>query len=311
MKPSPELLYEYKQARQQAIEDCRRRTDKIRREIPRLEEIASLRRGLAFDMGRAIMEKGEQARVEYMSRIAELDGEEAQLLISAGYDADCFSPKFRCELCCDTGYVGELHRTLCTCIKSRMAEERFASSAIDKTQSFDALRTDVYPTEKQKNQAAKAKDICMKYAADFPDQSPKDLLLTGPTGLGKSHLLNAIGLEVTAKGYFVYKTTAYNLINAAMDAIKQRTNAPDFMEPDLLIIDDLGTEPMIPSVTRETLFSVINERQSAGRAILWATNLGLEHIQSNYGDRFLSRLVAPRITGILHMSGDDLRTRIR
>lgn len=311
MKPSPELLYEYKQARQKAIEDCRRRTEKIRTDIPRLREIAELRRSIAYNMGRELLEKGEAARTAAMARIAELDMEEASLLASAGYDGNYLSPKFRCSLCNDTGYVGELHRTLCPCIRQRMAEERFASSAMDANQSFAALRTDVYPTEKQRAQALKAKDICMKYAAAFPDHSPKDLLLIGPTGLGKSHLLNAIGLEVAAKGMYVYKTTAYNFINAAMDAIKERTSPPDFMSPDLLIIDDLGTEPMIPTVTRETLFSVINERQSAGKSTLWATNRDLEFIQESYGDRFISRLVAPRNTGILPMSGDDLRRHIR
>ena len=96
-----------------------------------------------------------------------------------------------------------------------------------------------------------------------------------------------------------------------MDAIKERTAPPDFMAPDLLIIDDLGTEPMIPNITRETLFSVINERQSADRATLWATNLGLDFIQDSYGDRFFSRLIAPRSTGILAMSGEDLRPLLR
>ena len=311
MKPSRELLYQYSQSRRQAIEDCRLRAEKIRAEVPRLGEIAELRRDIAFEMGREIMARGEEARAAAMERMAVLEREEAELLIKAGYPGDWLSPKFRCALCQDTGYVGQVHRTLCPCIKRRMAEELFASSAIDKAQSFAAFREDVYPTEKQKKQAMKAKEICMGYAAAFPEQTPRDLLLTGPTGLGKSHLLNAIGLELAARGLYVYKTTAYNFINSAMDAIKERTAPPDFMAPDLLIIDDLGTEPMIPNITRETLFSVINERQSADRATLWATNLGLDFIQDSYGGRFLSRLVAPRNTGILAMSGEDLRPLLK
>lgn len=311
MKPSPELLYEYKQARSRAIEDCRRRIQEVRAEIPRLGEIADLRRDMAYNMGKEILEKGDAARISAMEKIAMLDAEEASLLMGAGYPADYFSPKFRCELCQDTGFVGELYKTPCACLKRRMAEARFASSAIDKAQSFAAFREDVYPSDKQRRQALKAKEICEKYAAAFPEQSPRDLLIMGPTGLGKSHLLNAIGLELAARGVYVYKTTAYNLINSAMDAIKERSAAPDFIAPQLLIIDDLGTEPMIPTVTRETLFSVINERQAANKATLWATNRDLEFIQESYGDRFLSRLVAPRCTGILPMSGEDLRPLLK
>ena len=307
MKPSPELLYEYKQARRKAIEDCRIRTERARRQIPRLGEIAEQKRDIAYNMGREILEKGEAARAACMERIALLDAEEAALLMEAGYPGDHLSPRFRCELCQDTGFVGELYRTPCACLKRRMAEARFASSAIDKGQSFAAFREDIYPSEKQKKQAIKSKALCMKYAADFPNQSPRDLLLIGPTGLGKSHLLNAIGLELAARGVYVYKTTAYNLINSAMEAIKERTSAPDFIAPELLIIDDLGTESMIPNITRETFFSVINERQTAGKPTLWATNRDLEFIQESYGDRFFSRLIAPRNTGILAMSGEDLR----
>lgn len=311
MKPTPELIYEYRAARKQAIEDCKRRTQKLRREIPRLGEIAELRRDIAYNMGKEILERGEEAKKAAMERIAMLDGEEAQLLNAAGLPGDYLSPRFRCSYCEDTGYVGDLVKTPCACIRRRMAEDRFASSAIDKRQSFEALREDVYPTEKQKKQAMKPKELCKKYADTFPEQSPRDMLLIGPTGLGKSHLLNAIGLELAARGVYVYKTTAYNLINSAMEAIKERAAAPDFMGPELLIIDDLGTEPMISTVTRETLFSVINERQTAARATLWATNRDLEFIQESYGDRFLSRLVSPRDTGMLHMSGEDLRPGLR
>ena len=311
MKPAPELLYEYSRSRRQAIEDCRLRSQKIRAEIPRLGEIADLRRDIAFEMGKAILAEGDSAKTAAMERIALLDAEEAALLKEAGYPGDYLSPKFRCELCQDTGYTGDVRRTLCPCMKRRMAEERFASSAIDAAQSFAAFREDVYPSEKQRRQAMKVKDICMRFAAAFPEQSPRDLLLMGPTGLGKSHLLNAIGLELAARGLYVYKTTSNNFINSAMDAIKERTSPPDFIAPDLLIIDDLGAEPIIPNITRETLFSVINERQSADKATLWATNMGLEFIQDSYGDRFLSRLVAPRNTGILAMSGEDLRPLLK
>ena len=59
MKPTPELIYEYRAARKQAIEDCKRRTQKLRREIPRLGEIAELRRDIASNMGKEILERGE------------------------------------------------------------------------------------------------------------------------------------------------------------------------------------------------------------------------------------------------------------
>ena len=173
------------------------------------------------------------------------------------------------------------------------------------------FRSDIYPCDRQKRIALKAKELCQGYAMAFPKCDPMGILLMGGTGLGKSYLLNAIALEVSSRGYDVYKASAYNLINAFMESIRGRGESPDILAPDLMIIDDLGTEPMINSVTRETLFSILNERQSARKATLWATNRSLDDILASYGDRFFSRLVAPRETMVLRLEGDDLRLRLK
>lgn len=47
------------------------------------------------------------------------------------------------------------------------------------------------------------------------------------------------------------------------------------------MIDDLGTEPMVPGITIETLFALINERQFSGKATVIATNLTKTTYTSN------------------------------
>ena len=77
--------------------------------------------------------------------------------------------------------------------------------------------------------------------------------------------------------------------------------------PELLLLDDLGTEPMIPGVTRETLFAAINERQFAGKATVIATNLTKNELFTQYGERIFSRLFASREYAAITLRGKDLR----
>jgi hypothetical protein len=44
-----------------------------------------------------------------------------------------------------------------------------------------------------------------------------------------------------------------------------------------MVLDDLGSEPVIPNVSFEWLFAVVNERTLAGLATVCSTNLTLSH----------------------------------
>ena len=72
-------------------------------------------------------------------------------------------------------------------------------------------------------------------------------------------------------------------------------------------LDDLGTEPMIPSITFEALFAVLNERGNAGRATALATNLGKAEILESYGERIFSRLFSQKGYSVIELRGNDLR----
>lgn len=309
MKPTPELIYEYRMSRERAQREAAERREAAYAALPRLKGIAEERRRAAFEVGLAAV-RGEDSS-ELRGEVERLDDEERELLRSAGLPPDHLLPRYRCKVCHDTGCVGERVKRLCPCMKARILEDMYATSGIDPSMSFKAFREDIYPTDRQKRMALKAKELCERYARSFPDCEPMGMLLMGGTGLGKSYLLNAIALEVSSRGRDVCKTSAYNLINAFMESIRGRGEGPDALGPELMIIDDLGTEPMINSVTRETLFSILNERQSAKKATLWATNRSLDDILSSYGDRFFSRLVAPRETMVLKLEGDDLRLRLK
>ena len=86
MKPTPELIYEYRMNRERAEREARERREAACTAIPRLREIADQRRRLAFDTGLMIM-RGEDSS-ELRNKVEQLDKEELNLLLSAGLPPD-------------------------------------------------------------------------------------------------------------------------------------------------------------------------------------------------------------------------------
>ncbi|HWR19643.1 MAG TPA: ATP-binding protein [Clostridia bacterium] len=308
-----ELTYEYAKLRESAYALRDERARAAYAAIPRLKEIDDERRQAAFLLGEKLIRAldPEQERKAVNKIVASLNAEEAALLEMNGLSADYLKPHFHCELCSDTGYVGSREKTMCACMKRQLETSRFERSFIHPDERFETFRTDIFPDESQKKLTLSAKKICESYADMFPSNAPRSLLLMGNSGLGKSFLLNCISNRVQERGHNVYKITAYNLIETVMQSIRLGSGTPDFLMPELLVIDDLGTEQMIKNITSETLFSIVNERQSASKATLIATNLSREKLIDFYGERLYSRLIAPRQSAVLTLKGVNLHIALK
>ena len=76
-----------------------------------------------------------------------------------------------------------------------------------------------------------------------------------------------------------------------------------FLDCDLLIIDDLGTE-LNNSFTSSQLFYCINERMNMSRSTIISTNLSLKQLRDSYTDRVTSRIMRYRI---IPLYGRDIR----
>ena len=75
----------------------------------------------------------------------------------------------------------------------------------------------------------------------------------------------------------------------------------------LLLIDDLGSEPMMRNITVEYLFTLLNERMAARRHTVIATNLSPLQLQQTYGERVSSRLLDRTRCAVIKLEGKDLR----
>lgn len=310
MQQRQRILKEYREKRQAAIAAAEENRAAAEAKLPRLREIKEEQRSLAFELGLKLIHAADKdaLRRETQQKIDALRREAEMLMAERGIAPETLKPRFECALCEDTGFVGTEKRP-CACFKKKLLQAEYASSGLAEKATFAAFDESIYRDETQKKRSLKAKKILEEYAQSLSFNGAKGLMLLGEVGVGKTFLLDCVGHTVMEQGLSVKKYTAYNLVDRMLQEIRERQGgfAASLTEPDLLIIDDLGTEPFIPNITYEGLFGVVNERQNANKATAIATNLSPKEILDTYGERLFSRLTSPRLFTVLELRGDSLR----
>lgn len=293
----------YDQIRAEEREALARRIDEARARAPRLLELDALRASLLRDVGaRRVTAADGKLRLE------EIAAEERELLLSVGMPPDALSLRVRCELCGDAGYVGAQRRP-CAC-RLLYREALLGAEGVNERETFASFACDIFPTAEQKRRTLNAKTICETYAKALPAPEKPNLLLMGMPGLGKSFLGNAIAREALSRGVDSLRVSAYAFTQRILSDIRENTGyARRFQSVPLLVLDDLGSEPVIPNVSTEWLFAVVNERVISRLPSVCITNLTLTDLQNRYGERLMSRLCDRNTTQVLLLTGDNLRTR--
>ena len=145
--------------------------------------------------------------------------------------------------------------------------------------------------------------------------TPKNIIMKGSTGVGKTYLTNCIANEVLKLGKTVLYQTAPVMFDEINDAKFGRENArfdlyENILNVDLLIIDDLGTEKITDTKITE-LFTIINTRllnqnHKITKTII-STNLTANELFSVYTTRIGSRLAGSY--RFLRFFGEDIRLK--
>ena len=236
--------------------------------------------------------------------------EEAALLQKHGLPRDYLQPVYVCPLCRDTGYVGEPVRRKCACRLQLEQQDMAESGRINDRETFENFREDVYPDEASRKKALKIRTYCQKYADGLPTPNIRQLYLTGGAGRGKSFMGNAIAARAIARGVESLRLTAYRMNEEVMEGFSTNTSPlPYFTRVPLLVLDDLGTEAMIPNVTGETLFAIADQRSAGRLATVYISNLNADELAARYGERTASRILDGTITRSVVFDGESLRTR--
>lgn len=317
LKATTARLAENKQARSQEHD---RRLSELYEKLPRLKEIERQLRHTMAQLMKVALQSGQDP-AEAVSKIRDenlnLQSQRAMLLMTNGYSGDYLDEKPACALCGDTGYVSG---QVCSCLKSLyIARQReVLSKKLDlSAQNFDAFRFDYYSDEINREYGISPKEnmemvyeLCLDYARKFGKESA-NLFFNGGAGLGKTFLSACIAGEVLEKGYFVIYDTA-SAVFAVFESEKfggsgqMEETVERYLNCDLLIIDDLGTE-MTTQFVVSALYTLINTRLTGGKKTLISSNLGMDEIRRRYSLQIASRLDGEYI--LLPFFGSDIRQR--
>lgn len=311
------LLEEYAQQRAANDSELNRRIEDAEMRDPEIARLRADSVSLALGTMRSILSlPTQEARVEAANRMKQHgianNAEIRRRLKGLGYPPNHLELQYRCELCRDTGYVGEAPARFCECFETRLRARRHedgSMAGVDE-QSFEQFNIDLFPEQNgQRNQMRAARRLCEDYANQFPETRFRSLLLTGTGGLGKTFLLNCIYARVMDRGLSAVRVTAFRMFESMRQQhVGNDENFDGFsslIAAPLLLIDDLGTEPMMRNITVEYLFTLLNERIAAKRHTVIATNLTLDQLKERYGERVSSRLMDH--CGVLQLTGKDLR----
>jgi len=107
------------------------------------------------------------------------------------------------------------------------------------------------------------------FTMDFVANKANAILLGG-VGLGKTHLATAIGYEACLRGHTVLFSTAVDVINtltAAQVTGQLKTGLKKYLQPSLLILDELGYLP-IDKHGADLLFQVISCRYEKASIVI-------------------------------------------
>jgi len=314
------LLEEYAAQRARNEQEQQARTARAVALKPEIAELRQRSAALALEAMRSILAQDSAERRQAVAREMKEQGRAINariraLLEEAGLPADALELRYRCPLCRDTGYVGEAPARFCECFEQRLRLRQHEDGTMAGVgeQNFDRFDPTLAPeADGQRERLERAGQLCRDYADRFPDTAYRNLLLCGAGGLGKTFLLNCVFERVTARGFSAVRVTAFRMFEAMRR--QHMGSDPDFdgfsslVEAPLLLIDDLGTEPMMRNITIEYLFTLLNERIAAKRHTVFATNLTPPQLKERYGERVASRLLDRGLCAAILLKGKDLRS---
>ncbi len=238
-------------------------------------------------------------------------------LLSAGFPEDYLDVKYTCPVCHDTGsHDGYYCKCYLELIKQTAKDELGISQSMKKC-TFENFDVSLYSEETDSELSVSPRRLatgtlrfCKNYAEKFSRESCS-LLISGKTGLGKTHLSLAIANKVIDRGFDVY----YASIHTVMDALQKEQFSREkvnesigdrLYESDLLILDDLGSE-FSTQFTVASLYNIVNTRINSGRPMIINTNLTLPELEERYSQRVTSRILGT--SERLLLVGTDIRQK--
>jgi len=184
---------------------------------------------------------------------------------------------------------------------------RVRRAAVNTSKTLEAFDFTFNPTVNRQRILALA-------AGDYLREQ-RNVLLCGPTGVGKSHLAQGLAHEACVQGRNVLFVQTHKMLQhihggRADDTRDRRLQI--YLRPDLLVLDDFGLRPL-QSSGPEDLYDVIDGRYERG-SILLTSNRAPNEWPELFGDPLLASAGLDRLlhhAEVLIITGPSFRAQAR
>lgn len=300
------ILTIYENKRLNAIQKCEIVKSKAL-DIPEYKNLDKQEGLLTIEIGKQIFLGNDTTILQ--NQLDVVKKQKQQVLKRHNINISDFDPKFECKNCKDTGFIDG---KMCDCLTQNYYNTlmELSNTTFDNIPLISEYKTECF--KQDINKMNSLKNSMINFVDNIKTARTRNLVFVGNTGVGKTYLAKSIAKTCMSQGNTVIFTTSFNLNNeflkshlsSELDKIKLLNN---FINCDLLVIDDLGSEPILKNVTREYLLILINERIARNKAIIITTNLRPDNIISTYGQRFASRIFNKEDSSLIEITGKDLR----
>ena len=163
-------------------------------------------------------------------------------------------------------------------------------------------------------QSSLRKELLGSYLGPEFVHEGRNLLLHGPSGVGKTHLAIAVAYKAIQNGSDARFVTAAHLIDelsAASRDGKLREVLAAYTHPGVLVVDEVGYLSYGPDAAN-VLFQVVNDRYLHRKPLVFTTNKPVESWGKVLHDPDLAEAILDRVLErgrILHLKGPSYRTR--